>query len=541
MSLRNVVVCGYGAVTPFGTAETSFLIRTGRLMEALPELQHLTGGRDLEALVHGMGIRVIEPGDTETGVDPQRFERWVLDRKDPNIRRREEICLGAIHAGVLLAGWNLSAEIGLPQNQLFKNYARVHYMAERALVEGLIRMGTPWRVIEENIPSSRRFVAGAHGLAPGGHITRGMQNPILGEHINAYTLAHYISPAMAFYIGKRIGAGDEECIQDACNTGARNLRSAHRRIAHGEKDFAVVVTGESAIVGESIEGFLKKMALATNAGIAKLGCHPSEGSRPALADRMGFIMGEGLGLMILAEETIARKLGLRIYARLNAIETRMGPRGSSDMAAPTIGVELAMEDTLRAAAEQKRTTPEEEAKKLLAIRGHGTSTPAGDISALQAYSRVLLKLGRDPRDPVVISYDKGGPRLREGDFGLMAGGIGYGHLLGGATLLGAMESVQIVYHGILPPSVGSFHLVDPRAAQLPGIVFATTTYHVGGPQSQRKVIFDGQGFGDGNGCGIVEGVDDGETPETVAWTNAQLQAIIRGEKKPVDYLPSMTG
>jgi 3-oxoacyl-[acyl-carrier-protein] synthase II len=152
---------------------------------------------------------------------------------------------------------------------------------------------------------------------------------------------------------------------------------------------------------------------------------PERASRPFDRDRDGFVMGEGGGILILEELTLARRRGARIYAEL------CGYGCTSDayhMAAPPPGHEGAarsMEIALRSCGMEPSAVGY--------INAHGTATPLNDVYETQAIKRVFGEHSRK----LAVSSTKSMT----------------GHLLGGAGGLEAIVAVKAICEGVAPPTI----------------------------------------------------------------------------------------
>jgi 3-oxoacyl-[acyl-carrier-protein] synthase II len=212
----------------------------------------------------------------------------------------------------------------------------------------------------------------------------------------------------------------------ACASGAEAIGYALEMIRSNRAD--VIVSGgvEAAIHQLPMAGFAAMKALSTRNDA------PERASRPYDADRDGFVLGEGGGILVLEEYEHAKARGAKIYCEL------VGQGLSSDgyhIAAPDpegAGVQRAIKFALQDA---KLST-----KDIVHLNAHATSTPAGDVAEANA---LRLALGKDS-DHVAVSATKSMT----------------GHLLGGA---GAIESVFIVkalQERLAPPTINIENL-DP--------------------------------------------------------------------------------
>jgi len=212
----------------------------------------------------------------------------------------------------------------------------------------------------------------------------------------------------------------------ACASGAEAIGYALEMIRNNRADIVVSGGVEAAIHQLPMAGFASMKALSTRNDA------PERASRPYDADRDGFVLGEGGGVLILEEYEHAKARGAKIYCEL------VGQGLSSDgyhIAAPDpdgAGVQRAIKFALQDA---KLST-----KDIVHLNAHATSTPAGDVAEANA---LRLALGKDS-DHVAVSATKSMT----------------GHLLGGA---GAIESVFIVkalQERLAPPTINIENL-DP--------------------------------------------------------------------------------
>jgi 3-oxoacyl-[acyl-carrier-protein] synthase II len=244
----------------------------------------------------------------------------------------------------------------------------------------------------------------------------------------------------------------------ACASGAEAIGYALEMIRNNRAD--VVVSGgvEAAIHQLPMAGFAVMKALSTRNDA------PERASRPYDADRDGFVLGEGGGVLILEEYEHAKARGAKIYCEL------VGQGLSSDgyhIAAPDpdgSGVQRAIKFAL---ADAKLST-----KDIVHLNAHATSTPAGDVAEANA---LRLALGKDS-DHVAVSATKSMT----------------GHLLGGA---GAIESVFIVkalQERLAPPTINIENL-DP-AVTIDVVRDTPRTL----PAGQIAALNDSFGFGGHN-------------------------------------------
>ena len=150
----------------------------------------------------------------------------------------------------------------------------------------------------------------------------------------------------------------------ACSSGTHGIGDSYRILQRGEADMMITGGSEASISPMAVAGFSSMKALSLR------NHEPARASRPFDADRDGFVLGEGAGIVVLETLEHAKKRNARIYAEL------VGYGATADayhMTAPHGSGEGAIK-AMRVALKDAGLHPDD----IDYINAHGTSTPMGD-------------------------------------------------------------------------------------------------------------------------------------------------------------------
>lgn len=219
--------------------------------------------------------------------------------------------------------------------------------------------------------------------------------------------------------------GINSCTVTACATGTNSIGDAFKVIQRGDADVMITGGTEAPITSMALAGFSSAKALSTNPD-------PKTACRPFDANRDGFIMGEGAGVIILESLEFAKKRGAKIYAEIVGYGATGDAYHITAPAPEGEGGARAMKMALDDAGMQ----PDE----IDYINAHGTSTEYNDKFETSAIKSVF----GEHAYKLAISSTKSMT----------------GHLLGAAGAVEAIFSVKAIEEGIIPPTI-NYQTPDP--------------------------------------------------------------------------------
>jgi 3-oxoacyl-[acyl-carrier-protein] synthase II len=421
MHMRRVVVTGLGLVTPLGAdVETTWAnILAGK--SGAGKITHFDAS-DQKCHI----ACEVKPADHEYGFDPnKRVDHKVQRQVDPFIvfgidaagQALEDAGLTEMsEADRLRAGCSIGSGIG-----------------------GLPGIESESRLLAEKGPGrvSPHFV---HGR---------LINLISGQVSIKYGLM-----------------GPNHAVVTACSTGAHSIGDAARMIALDDADVMLAGGAEATICPIGIAGFAQARALSTNFNDA-----PEKASRPYDADRDGFVMGEGAGVVVLEEYEHAKARGAKIYAEV----VGYGLSGDANhVTAPHPegdGAYRAMEMALKRASMRPADIDY--------INAHGTSTMADTIE-LAAVKRLFGNAIAD----VSMSSTKSA----------------IGHLLGGAGAVEAIFCILAIRDQVVPPTLN----LDNPAEGTDGVDLVPL---VAKKRAVKAALNNSFGFGGTNASLVIKAVD----------------------------------
>jgi 3-oxoacyl-[acyl-carrier-protein] synthase II len=229
------------------------------------------------------------------------------------------------------------------------------------------------------------------------------------------------------FVSIRWGAkGPNSATCTACSSSAHAVGDSYKLIARCDADIMICGGAEAAITPLSVGGFAAMRALSTR------NAEPGRASRPFDADRDGFVIGEGAGILILEELGHAVRRGAPILAEV----VGYGMSGDAfHITQPSEGGDGAVRAMRNALADAK-VMPEQ----VSYVNAHGTSTPFNDRLETQA----LKKVFGEHAAKIPVSSTKSMT----------------GHLLGGAGGLEAGFTALTLRDQMMPPTI-NYEKPDP--------------------------------------------------------------------------------
>ena len=366
-NFHRVVITGIGAVTPIGNSAEEYLLG---LQKGANGVSNITL---FDANLHPCKFAAeVKNLQLENFIEPKESKRW--DRFS--------------QFGVIAAKQAFD-DSGLEINE--NNASRVGVIIGSG-VGGLLTMETQAQTLSHKGP----------------------------KRVSPFTVPMMIPNMASGLAAIALGAkGPSSSVSTACAAGSNAIGDSFRLLQLGKADAMICGGAEASITPLGVAGFASAKALSFRND------SPHTASRPFDAERDGFVIGEGSGILILETLEHAKNRGAKIYAEIIGYGTTCdahhitspSPGGTGGAAA----INLALEDASL------------ETDKVDYINAHGTSTSANDSNETSAIKSIF----KDRSYLIPVSSTKSMT----------------GHLLGGSGGIEAVACILSLTHNFIPPTI----------------------------------------------------------------------------------------
>ncbi len=280
-----------------------------------------------------------------------------------------------------------------------------------------------------DVPPDRFGVITGSGI--GGITTLEQQHRVYLERgpdrVSPFFVPMFIADMAPGLISMKYGAkGPNYTTVSACASSAHAVGNAFRLVRDGVVDVMITGGSESSVTPLTMAGFASMKALSFRND------SPETASRPFDANRDGFVLGEGCGMLVLEELEYAKARGATILGEIVGYGISADAHHMTAPAPEGEGAQRAM----RLALQDAGARPEE----VDYINAHGTSTPLNDLSETQAIKKVF----GDHAYNLVVSSTKSMT----------------GHTLGAAGGVESVICLMAAKEGKIPPTI-NFSEQDP--------------------------------------------------------------------------------
>jgi 3-oxoacyl-[acyl-carrier-protein] synthase II len=372
--LQRVVVTGLGAITPIGNDVSSYWEGLSTARNGVARITLFDASR--HACRFAAEVKDFDPSGW---LEPKESKRW------------DRFCQFGV-----IAAKQAVAHAGLTIDE--SNQHRVG-TAIGSGVGGLLMMETQAHVLKDRGP----------------------------DRVSPFCVPMMIPNMATGLTAIALGAkGPSSAVATACAAGSNAIGDAYRLIQLGLADVMVAGGAESAITPLGVAGFASAKALSFRND------DPTTASRPFDAERNGFVIGEGAGVIVLESLEHAKARGAQILAEVVGYGMSCDAHHITSPSPGGVGGAEAM----RLALKDARLEPE----AVDYVNAHGTSTQANDSNETSAIKSALGN--RAYQIPVSSTKSM------------------TGHLLGGSGGIEAVAAVLAIEYNLVPPTI-NYQNPDP--------------------------------------------------------------------------------
>ncbi len=289
------------------------------------------------------------------------------------------------------------------------------------------------------------------------------------DKISAFTIPKLMINAASGQVSIRFGLrGPNTAVATACASATNAIGDAFKAIQYDDADVMLTGGSEAPITPMGLSGFASMRALST------MGDTPEKASRPFDADRNGFVMSEGAGVIVLEELEHAKARGATIYCEVLGY----GATGDAGHITQPDAHGIGAAKCIRRALDDGKIDP----TSIDYINAHGTSTVLGDGAETQAIKSVFNGHAHD----LSVSSTKSQ----------------VGHLLGASGGVELIATALCLKHQTVPPTI-NYETPDPAC---------DLDYTPNEPRERqvRNALSNSFGFGGHNACVIVGQMANGQ-------------------------------
>jgi 3-oxoacyl-[acyl-carrier-protein] synthase II len=351
---------------------------------------------------------------------------------------------------------DFDADAVMPRKEVRRNDRYVHY-AWAATAEALADAGLPNPIEDEELADRTGAIIGS-GIGGINTMIRDIieANELGVQRVGPFLVTAMIADMAPGYVAIHANArGPNYSTISACASSNHAIGDALNIIRRGDAEVMIAGGAEAGIGEIPVAAFSAMKALST-----KRNDEPENASRPFDADRDGFVMGDGSGILVLESLEHAAGRGARIHAELVGYAAT---DDASHITLPAPGGRGAAASMRLALADAGLGTDAVDY-----INAHGTSTPPND----RAETEAIKSLFGERAYAIPISSTKSMT----------------GHMLGAGGGVEAIACVRALEEGILPPTINYEHpdpdcdldYVPNTARQLPIAVAMSNAFGFGG-------------------------------------------------------------